>query len=69
MCPFARVSRWGVAVFLLLATLLAGPAFARAPLDFGGSQPILLDDAGQAWLYDGGILDVDDAARVNGLHW
>lgn len=69
MGPFARGSRWGASVLLLLAALLAAPAFARAPLDFGGSQPILLDDAGQAWLDDGGGLEVDDVARVDGLHW
>lgn len=69
MGPFARGSRWGVAVVLLLATLLAAPAFARAPLDLGGSQPILLDDAGQAWLDDGGGLEVEDVSRVDEAHW
>lgn len=69
MGPFARGSRWGVAVLLLLLTLLDGVAFAGAPLDFRGSQPILLDDAGQAWIDQGGGLEVDEVVGVADPHW
>ncbi|MEJ5989916.1 7TM diverse intracellular signaling domain-containing protein [Ramlibacter sp. PS3R-8] len=70
MGPFARVSRWGVAVVLLLAALLLpGHASAAAPLDFGARQPILLDDAGQAWTDESSSLQVEDVARMGGVRW
>ena len=69
MGPFTRGSRWGAAVVLLLAALLSGPACARAPLDLGGSQPVLLGNAGQAWIDDGGDVGVGEASRVADLRW
>ncbi|MCC2673487.1 MAG: diguanylate cyclase [Ramlibacter sp.] len=69
MGPLARASRWSVAVVLLLAALLCGSAFARGPLDFAGAQPVLLGNAGQAWIDDGGNLEVEDASRVPDIRW
>lgn len=69
MGPFARVSRRGVAVALLLAALLGGAAFARATLDLGGTQPVLLGNAGEAWIDEGAGLDVEEASRVGDTRW
>ena len=70
MGPFARGSRWGVAVLLLLLGALAsGPACARGALDFTAPQPIVLEDAGQTWLDVDGGHAVDDVARDTSLRW
>ena len=69
MGPFARSSRWGVAVVLLLAALLCGPVSARHPVDLRGVQPVLLGNAGDAWVDDGGGLEVEEASRVVDIRW
>ena len=70
MGPFARGARGGVAALLLLLALRAmSQAAARGALDFGASQPVPLGDAGEAWIDEGGGLEVDDVGRVAGLPW
>lgn len=64
-------ARQCAAALLLLATLFAGaPAFARSTLAFDPEQqPILLGDAGDAWLDPTGQATVQDVQRDTAIRW
>jgi two-component system, sensor histidine kinase LadS len=70
MAWFARV-RWIATAVLSLATLtLAGEAAAREALRFDtGRQPVMLLDAGDAWVDDSGKASVKDVARDPVVRW
>jgi two-component system, sensor histidine kinase LadS len=70
MAWFARV-RWLAAAVLFLATLaIAGEAAAREALRFDTSrQPVMLHDAGDAWVDEGGKASVEDVVRDTGIRW
>jgi GGDEF domain-containing protein len=58
------------AALLFLAVLLAGPAVARHVLAFDPAhQPVMLHDAGEAWMDEGGKAQVQDVARDSTLAW
>lgn len=64
-------ARQCAAALLLLAILFAGaPAFARSALAFDPEQqPILLGDAGDAWLDPTGQATVQDVQRDTSIRW
>jgi two-component system, sensor histidine kinase LadS len=70
MAWFARV-RWLAAAVLFLATLaIAGEAAAREALRFDTSrQPVMLHDAGDAWVDEGGKASVEDVVHDTGIRW
>ena len=70
MAWFAR-ARWIATAVLFLATLtLAGEAAAREALRFDtGRQPVMLHDAGDAWVDDSGKVGVKDVARDAAVRW
>ena len=62
--------RWLAAAVLFLATLFAGVAHARATLTLdGANQPVMLQDAGDAWLDETGRATVQDIARDPNIRW
>lgn len=59
-----------VAALSFLAMTIAGPAGASTVLDFSVSQrPLLLQNAGDAWLDASGTASADDVARDAGVTW
>jgi two-component system, sensor histidine kinase LadS len=70
MAWFGRV-RWLAAAVLALATLaIAGEAAARETLRFDTSrQPVMLHDAGDAWVDESGKAGVEDVMRDTGIRW
>jgi two-component system, sensor histidine kinase LadS len=70
MAWFGRV-RWLAAAVLVLATLaIAGEAAAREALRFDTSrQPVMLHDAGDAWVDESGKAGVEDVMRDAGIRW
>jgi two-component system, sensor histidine kinase LadS len=70
MAWFGRV-RWLAAAVLVLATLaIAGEAAAREALRFDTSrQPVMLHDAGDAWVDESGKASVEDVVRDTGIRW
>jgi two-component system, sensor histidine kinase LadS len=70
MAWFGRV-RWLAAAVLVLATLaIAGEAAAREALRFDTSrQPVMLHDAGDAWVDESGNAGVEDVMRDAGIRW
>jgi GGDEF domain-containing protein len=59
-----------VALLFLASLLLAGPALARGVLTFSGAaEPVMLHDAGDAWLDDTGTATVQDVAAAGKLGW
>lgn len=70
MGRFARGRRLAAALLFLASLLLAGPALARGILTFSGeAQPVMLHDAGDAWLDDSGKATVADVAGNDKLDW
>jgi GGDEF domain-containing protein len=61
--------RRSAAALLFLAVLFAGPALARHVLGFDPAQPVMLHDAGDAWLDEDGKAQVQDVARDPTLKW
>jgi two-component system, sensor histidine kinase LadS len=69
MAWFARIPRVLAALLVLLA-LASGPAVAGAVLAFDpGRQPVLLHDAGQAWLDVRGTATIEDVVANRGSEW
>jgi GGDEF domain-containing protein len=70
MAWFARVRRTAAVLLSLATVVLAGEAAARDALRFDiGRQPVLLRDAGDAWVDDSGKATVQDIAGDSTLRW
>lgn len=64
-------SRWLAAAVLFLATMVAGGlAHARVTLNLdGNNQPVMLQDAGDAWLDESGRRSVQEVAADSSIRW
>jgi GGDEF domain-containing protein len=63
-------SRRMAAALLFLAVLFAGPVAARHVLSFDpAQQPVMLHDAGDAWVDESGKAQVQDVFADATLHW
>ena len=66
----ARSYRVVVALLVLVTLCVAGPAAARAVLAFDPArQPVMLGDAGDAWVDDSGTRSVEEVANDTSLRW
>jgi GGDEF domain-containing protein len=62
--------RKAAALVFLALLVLAGPAAARSALKFDpAQQPVMLQDAGDAWLDETGNATVQDVARDTSIRW
>lgn len=63
--------RWLAVAVLFLATFVAGgPAHARVTLNLdGANQPVMLQDAGDAWLDESGRRTVQEVASDSSIRW
>jgi two-component system, sensor histidine kinase LadS len=67
---FARFRANAAALLILATLLLAGPAAARTGLKLDSAvQPILMKDAGEAWLDESGTASVQDVAANPATKW
>lgn len=71
MAGSGRIRRMAAAALLLcLAALALGPAAARTVLTFDpGHQPVMLRDAGEAWLDEKGQARIEDVAGNPHVRW
>jgi GGDEF domain-containing protein len=66
----ARCCRVLAALLLLVTAFVAGPTAARSVLAFDTQQqPVLLDDAGEAWVDVTGNMRVQDLVLDNAIPW
>jgi GGDEF domain-containing protein len=67
---FARGRLWAAALLFLAASLLVPAAGAREVLRFdGNAQPVMLRDAGDAWMDPTGQVEVDQVLRDTRIRW
>ena len=70
MAWMAWPGRLMVALLWLAMTLVAGPAVARSMLSFNAArQPVMLGDAGEAWVDESGTARIEDVAAGTAIGW
>lgn len=66
----ARSCRGWAALLLLATTFVAAPAAARTMLALDTlQQPLMLDDAGEAWVDTTGAMRIEDVAQDSRIRW
>jgi GGDEF domain-containing protein len=67
---FARGRGYAAVLLFLAMVFLAGPAAARPVLKFDpAQQPVMLHDAGDAWVDESGTATVQDVVHEVGIRW